>query len=101
MIQIQVKRDGEGIVYGFLVKNHGDSLVCSAVSALVINTVNSITELTAADITIDADEVNGGYLDFQLIDYADQSDALLLLKSLYLGLKSLEFEHKKDMKIKE
>lgn len=99
MISCEVKRDGNGEIVGFTVENHGDPLVCSAVSTLVINTVNSITELTTTDISIGFEE-EGGFMDFHIEDYeSNGQDALLLLKSLHLGLKCLEMEHSRDVKL--
>ncbi len=102
MINALVKRDKNSIIYGFTIENHGDPLVCSAVSSLVINCVNSITELTSTSITVDFNE-DGGFMDFHLENYDINvdNDALLLLKSLHLGLKCLEIEHTKDVKLKD
>ncbi len=99
MISCFVKRNKDGEINGFTVENHGDPLLCSAVSTIVINTVNSITELTDTDISIEFDD-NGGYMEFQLENverYEDAHDAFLLLKSLYLGLTSLQLEHPDDL----
>ncbi len=99
MIKASVKRDEKGVIYGFKIINHGDELVCSAVSTLAINTFNSIEELTETNISVNFDE-NGGYLDFQIEDYEENSnDALLLLKSLHLGLSCLVMEHPKEVKL--
>ncbi len=68
MISVKVKKDSNDVIYGFTVKNHGDPLVCSAVSTIVINTVNSITELTKTDVAIDFNS-EGGFMDFHLENY--------------------------------
>ncbi len=101
MITCEVKIDENQVIYGFIIENHGDPLVCSAVSALVINTVNSITELTETDIFVDFDE-DGGFMEFELLNYENNADgALLLLKSLHLGLSCLVIEHQNDVKMIE
>ncbi len=96
-----IKRNIDGDVIGFTIENHGDQLLCSAVSSLVLNTVNSITELTETDIYVDFNE-DGGFMDFQIIfENGDESahDALLLLKSLELGLNCLVLEYPKGIKV--
>ncbi len=99
MIKASVKRDENGIIYGFKIINHGDELVCSAVSTLALNTFNSIEELTETNVTVNFDE-NGGFLDFHIEDYQENgNDALLLLRSLHLGLSCLEMEHPKEVKL--
>lgn len=39
--------------------NYGKDIVCAAVSALVINTINSLDEIVHEKITVDSDEKNG------------------------------------------
>ncbi len=98
MINCKVKRDHKDIIIGFTIESHGDPLVCSAVSTIAINTVNSIEELTDTDISYGFEE-EGGYLDFHIENYENANDAILLLKSLHLGLKCLEMEHKTEVKL--
>ncbi len=95
-----IKRDINNNVIGFTVENHGEQLLCSAVSSLVLNTVNSITELTETDIYVDFNE-EGGFIDFQIIFEDDAHDALLLLKSLELGLNCLVLEHPNGITVSE
>ena len=42
MILAEIFRDESGGITGFTVQNHGESIVCAAVSMLVLNTVNSL-----------------------------------------------------------
>jgi len=71
---------------------HGKDIICSAVSALIINTVNSIEELTNSKIKI-ISSVEGD-LKVNVLDKTDEAE--LLIKSLILGLKSIrdEYENK-------
>lgn len=96
-IEVTVLRSNEGSLKGFHILNHGSPIVCSAVSALSFNTVNSIEELTQARFSVDMDE-NGGDMRLEVIDYNDP-DATLLLKSLLLGLKAIELDYKDDIRI--
>ena len=82
--------------FGFSIKGHvgfadyGEDIVCSAVSALAINTANSIEELTDDKFSCDAAE--NGDLDFKIISDVS-SDSKLLIHSLYIGLTNIEKEY--------
>ena len=53
MILAGVTKDADGKITAFTVQNHGESYVCSAVSMLVLNTVNSIEALTGQQFDCD------------------------------------------------
>lgn len=94
MTEITFYQDEAGNIMGFRSEGHaeyadaGEDVVCAAISALVINTVNAINELTEdeADADIDEDE---GYIDVSFFDTPGH-DAQLLLKALALGLTNME-----------
>ena len=58
------------MICGFKLSGHagfaeeGSDIVCSAVSMLVINTINCIEEFTEEKFNYSADNDNGGYIDF-------------------------------------
>ena len=89
----ELLRDGNMV--GFSLSGHagyaeeGMDIVCSAVSALTINTVNSIEAFTEDPMIVEEAGEEGGYLRFVLTDVPSQQ-ARLLLKSLGLGLKAIE-----------
>ena len=80
--------------HGFVLEGHagyadeGYDIICSAVSALAINTVNSIEAFT--DDGFEAEQAeDGGYLKFMMTE--DPSDAtVLLLDSLVLGMQYIQ-----------
>ncbi len=74
----------------------GRDIVCSAVSALTLNTVNAIEQFTEIPFRCEGDEKNGGFLKllFPLEGLADH-DTQLLLKTLELGLSAIESEYKR------
>lgn len=90
MITATVTRDTNGIYKGFEVKGHalfeeaGRDIVCSAVSILVINTVNSIEQFT--DNLFDCDNRNGILFKFKK---DPDEKASLLMDSLVLGLEGI------------
>lgn len=102
MIKAQVlykdeKNPQDKCVCGFDVYGHGDPVVCSAVSFLVLNTVNSIDVLTDAAFSFDGDAQNGGDIRFIVTEFDDGGKAQLLLQSLYLGLVSLAEQYTDDI----
>jgi len=97
MIKVTLNKT-DGKLHGFTVKNHGESIVCSAVSMLTINTINAIESFTSADFSCDYDE-NGGYIKF-VLNKPDEN-TLLLLRTMELGLQSADEMYPGEMKIKE
>ena len=90
-------RDAEGRYTGFEVKGHsgyaeaGSDIVCAAVSALVINFVNSLDELTDDHYQIDVNQEDAE-IDVVFTEELSEEGSLLL-RSLILGLTSVEEEH--------
>ncbi len=101
MITVKIFRNINGHIYGFESKNHGDKIVCSAVSILTLNTVNSVEHFTGTPFSCDFDE-NGGFLRFTvdgLKSGEDIPDAQLLLNSLELGLLGIKAEYGRHINI--
>lgn len=94
-INIRIFRDKTGVC-GFVAKNHGDPIVCSAVSILTINTVNAIEKLTDARYSFEY-KPDGGFMDFRLVE--QDNKALLLLEAMAIGFRSLEEEYNNDISI--
>ena len=83
-------------VFGFKIKGHaeygcyGKDIICAAVSALVINTVNSIEGFIGDSVV--TEESEDGLVRFKIVgDVSPESK--LLLKSLRLGLCSIYEEY--------
>ena len=104
MIDVKIRRNSAGQTVGFVVKNHGETHVCAAVSMLVINTVNSIEILTqiGEDGSTCEHEAAGGYIAFSLNDHElRDAEAGLLLDALVIGLCSVRDEHPNEISVKE
>lgn len=106
MIQVHFNCQN-GFISGFVLKGHagageyGQDIVCSAVSVLAINTVNSLEKLAEVSPQVLSDDKNGGLLDVQLSDdQVQQARAQLLLKSFELGLRDVAKSYGKYIKIK-
>ncbi|MCL2352216.1 MAG: ribosomal-processing cysteine protease Prp [Firmicutes bacterium] len=104
MISVRLFYNKNGAVYGFEAEGHGLDIVCSAVSALTFNTVNSVEAFAGEELSCDCPENGGGWLRFsmpRLRDGGENRDAELLTASLALGLRSLAEEYPKEIRIKE
>ena len=66
----------------------GEDIVCAAVSALVINTINSVEQLVCDEFQLTM-EKESGLIDFSLKD-GYSKEALLLIRSLVLGLQGIQ-----------
>ncbi|MCR5521430.1 MAG: ribosomal-processing cysteine protease Prp [Lachnospiraceae bacterium] len=90
MIKISFKYDRNNDPVGFICTGHagfaafGKDVICAAVSALVINCVNSVSSFTPSEYDLESDEKKG-YIRFLLKDEPSK-EAILLLKSLKLGI---------------
>lgn len=93
MTEITIYRDAGKSCLGFRMsghagyKEHGEDIVCSAISILAINTMNAIEKFTGLSYTRDTDELCG------IIDYrisgAPSKETDLLLNTMILGLKTI------------
>ena len=94
MIKVNIFQSEKNECVGFSVSGHagagvaGEDIVCSAVSILVINTINSIESFTKDEFTLLTDEETG-MIEFNLQNKPSES-ATLLLKTMILGLQSIE-----------
>ena len=101
MIDVRIFKRKTGEVYGFTIKNHGNEIVCAAVSILAQNTVNSVEKFTDGAFKCEHDE-SGGYIFFEheaLKNGGELRDAALLLKSMVLGLEGIRDVYKNEIKI--
>ena len=76
---------------GFAV--HGKDIVCAAVSALVLNTINSIEEFTEDRFSCSQEEKTG-LVEFVIVSEVSK-EAALFMESLFLGLKNIEHDYGK------
>lgn len=97
-----------GYITGFNTHGHagyakaGKDIICSAVSALTINAINSVESLTSQHFECETEE-SDGYIRYSLQEPYDD-DAQLLLKSFILGIEGIinDYGNKYvDLRIKE
>lgn len=93
MIRIKVKQSENGDIIGFYMSGHagfserGTDIVCSAVSALVFNCINSIEQFSDTRFDLIQNEKDG-MIDFSCQEPLDDR-AVVLLKSLFLGVQGI------------
>lgn len=101
MIKADIYRNSNGDIYGFKVENHGLDIVCAAVSILTLNTVNSIEAFTDSDFKCEYED-EGGYI-LCTIPYIEEGgfdhDVALLFNCMLLGLKGIEQQYRKYIKV--
>ena len=94
MITVTIFQNSEQAFTGFDCIGHagyapeGEDIICAGVSALVINTVNSIENLTDMTVTTDTDEDTGKLT--VLFQKEATHDTGLLMRSLFLGLQGIQ-----------
>ena len=94
MIRVTVYKTGRHDYMGFDVEGHaaydesGRDIVCAAVSALVINTINSIEHFTDDQTSCVTEEETGSIV--YRFQNPPSHDAGLLLNSMILGLEEIE-----------
>ncbi len=94
MVNVTVRKDESGCCIGFRCDGHaayaeeGSDIVCSAVSVLVINTINAIDAFTEDPYGVGQDP-ESGMIDFEF-DETPSHDAVLLIDTMIMGLKSIE-----------
>ena len=106
MTKITIFRNHDGEYLGFDCLGHagyadeGEDIVCAGISALVINTINSIEQYTEDSFESSVDPETGTVL-FKIKDMPVGSSSELLLKSLVLGLNGIQDEYgKKHIKLR-
>ena len=106
MVRVTIFQNREQQMTGFDCVGHAgyadeNDIVCAAVSALVINCINSVEVLTGALFTCETNEEDG-MISFRLQD-AGGAGEQLLLQSLALGLEDLEdnYEEYLDLTFRE
>lgn len=110
MIKVIIFRDTQEALVGFDISGHagyaekGKDIVCAAVSFLATTTVNSLEEQLIVSPHYRVNEADGHlhcYLSLEKMDRGDREKAQVILKTLEIGLKSLEQEYGKYIKLQQ
>ena len=95
MVKVKFYRNKDDIIYGFEAHNHTKNIVCSAVSVLTLNTINSIEKFTDEEFTCDFKE-QGGFLKIILPEVKRgkfNKDVDLLSNSCLLGVMGIKADY--------
>ena len=102
MTEVFVKKENDRVISvdstghaGFA--KRGKDIVCSAISVLMINTVNSIKCFTEDEIEVESDQKSGKLSILLPKEYSEKTD--LLLKALFLGLSGIEEEYPENFRL--
>jgi len=102
MIQASFERNAQGQLCGFWVEDHGVDYVCAAVSALVINAINSLEAFTGEELLCDAEEEGFIRCEMPKVREGERNhDVDLLLSSLEMGLAAIAEEYPQQMRLLE
>lgn len=109
MITIRIKRDKNTFIQSFEMSGHansgpyGQDLVCAAVSAVSIGTINAIHTLTGVNLVSDVEE-EGGFIHCDVpfnLPKETFDNVQLLMEGMIVSLKSIEEEYGKFIQINE
>ena len=69
--------------------NYGEDIVCAAISVLVINTINSLEQITGEQMRVETDE-DAGVIRCSFVNQPLKETSKALMDSLMLGLTQIE-----------
>lgn len=104
MIRVQFSLDSNQRITSFKITGHADSgpygqdIVCAAVSALSISTINGLEQVVHAKPNLNQDNVNGGFLEVTKLDLGH--DSQILLRTLLNGLLDIQESYPKNIEVK-
>lgn len=97
MINVTLYKNASGIYNGFQISGHagyadrGNDIICSAVSMISINTINSIEKFTDDRFDVSSDE-KSGFIKYHLTETVSH-ESELLLNSFVLGLEAISGQY--------
>lgn len=101
MTEVRIYKNKSGEYLKFTCDGHagyadyGKDIVCAAISILVINTVNSLEEITEEAIQVEADE-EAGRIGCSFLQHPLKETSVALMDSLILGLGQIEARYGKQ-----
>ena len=101
MTQITFYKTTAGEYQGFICDGHagyavhGEDIVCAAISILVINTINSLEEITGEKMRVETDEETGT-IRCHFVNLPLKETSKALMDSLVLGLTQIEKQYGKN-----
>ncbi|MBO5472936.1 MAG: ribosomal-processing cysteine protease Prp [Lachnospiraceae bacterium] len=100
MTKITFRKTKAGEYRGFTCSGHagygdyGQDIVCASLSVLVINTINSLEEITGEEMSVEAD-AETGTIQCSFVNPSLKETSRALMDSLVLGLTQIERQYGK------
>lgn len=104
MIRANFNLNSDHRITAFEMTGHADSgpygqdIVCAAVSALSISTINGLEHVVRTQPTVKSDEHNGGFLKVTSIN--EGHDAQLLVQTFLNGLQDIAESYPQNIEVK-
>ena len=101
MTQITFYKTSAGEYRGFTCDGHagyagyGKDIVCASISVLVINTINSLAQITGEQMHVESDE-DTGTIRCRFVNRPLNETSMALMDSLVLGLSQIEKQYGKN-----
>ena len=101
MTQITFYKTSAGEFKGFTCDGHagyagfGEDIVCASISILVINTINSLEQITGEQMHVESDE-DSGIIRCKFVNQPLKKTSRALMDSLVLGLSQIEKQYGKN-----
>ena len=101
MTQITFYKTSAGEYRGFTCDGHagyagyGEDIVCASISILVINTINSLEQITGEQMHVESDE-DTGTIQCRFVNQPLKETSKALIDSLVLGLSQIEKQYGKN-----
>ena len=98
MTQITFHKTSAGEYRGFTCDGHagfadyGEDIVCAAISILIINTINSLDQITGEQMQMETDE-DAGMIRGRFVNQPLKETSRALMDSLVLGLTQVEKQY--------
>ena len=98
MTQITFQKTTTGEYKGFTCDGHagyagyGEDIVCASISVLVINTINSLEQITGEKMQVNTDE-DAGTIRCRFVNQPLKETSKALIDSLVLGLTQIEKQY--------
>ncbi|MCM1104111.1 MAG: ribosomal-processing cysteine protease Prp [Bacteroidales bacterium] len=98
MTKVTIHKNKAGDYLGFVCEGHadyakrGEDIVCAAISVLVINTINSLEELTKEPMQVETDKA-AGKICCTFKNHPLRETSLVLMESLMLGLQNIQTQY--------
>lgn len=104
MIRVEFHLDSDQRVTSFKMTGHADAgpygqdIVCAAVSALSISTINGLEQVVHQAPVVEQDSDNGGFLQVTELDLGRESQ--VLLQTLLNGLLDIQENYPQNIQVK-